>query len=42
MLRSTIDGVIDAARAFAADRQYALPVFGGLSPEHWQGNLEKL
>jgi D-lyxose ketol-isomerase len=42
MLRSTIDGVIDAARAFAADRQCALPVFAGWSREHWQGNIGTL
>jgi D-lyxose ketol-isomerase len=42
MLRSTIDGVIDAARAFAAERQCALPVFAGWSREHWQGNVETL
>jgi D-lyxose ketol-isomerase len=42
MLRSTIDDVIDAARVFAAERQFPLPVFAGWSREHWQQNVETL
>jgi D-lyxose ketol-isomerase len=42
MLRSTIDDVIDGARAFAAKRLFPLPVFAGWPREHWQQNVDDL
>lgn len=42
MLRSEIDGAIDAAREFAADRGFPLPEFAAWSRSEWLGQVDRL
>jgi D-lyxose ketol-isomerase len=42
MLRSAIDGAIDATRAFAAQSNFALPDFAAWSRDEWLGQVDRL
>jgi D-lyxose ketol-isomerase len=42
MLRSAIDGAIDAARSFAARSNFALPEFAAWSRDEWLGQVDRL
>jgi D-lyxose ketol-isomerase len=41
MLRSAIDGTIDAARSFAAQSGFALPEFAAWSRDEWLGQVDR-